>query len=595
MPAPNPSKQSRIIPAFLLGGGSWLVLDYYGYPPQVWFYHPVTGAAAVLFAAAALTASADILKLFARFIGWRAANKPKGLKGTASFIKSLRELRGELCEGWGPFFGAYKGAPIIADFESSALIVGPSGSGKNVCSYQPCAMAMPHVSKAFIDFRSNQTPVLLKPLKARGERIAVFNLGGVNAEHIPGSTLYNPTCVIADDFWRAGGLLDIVEHASGMCLWLYPDPGGEGGKNDNQYFRDGSRTLILVALFLCVLVKGNKATLGDVLALLNDRQRFLKECQWAAGRLSQAGSDEPAEMPIWESPWVGVHDPTDVQCFIDWFRGQASGVADLLESPDDRTYQSFVTGAQQALFVFNDTTHAARIFQNSEFRFGSMKDGKRPTTVFFCIDPNKIVTQSRILGLLTYCMLVELRRHPDKQRPVYIFADEVSNIEWPGLGSLITWARSYSTRFFFYLQNFPAFAAAHSEETLRTLQSECEIQIFLPNQREPDTLAYLEQKLGSASIVVKGNRANTESGPFALDGFDLREEGRALLDKDEIRRLDGKGLLFIRNKKPLLVDLPSIAEISPWRKKMGIDPFFGKKFLKPIRLRIKWRGGFWGR
>lgn len=49
----------------------------------------------------------------------------------------------------------------------------------------------------------------------------------------------------------------------------------------------------------------------------------------------------------------------------------------------------------------------------------------------------------------------------------------------------------------------------------------------------------------------------------------------------------------------MLVDLPSVAEIHPWRKQLAPSPFYGKPYLKRIKLRIKpyprsllsWLGG----
>jgi hypothetical protein len=54
---------------------------------------------------------------------------------------------------------------------------------------------------------------------------------------------------------------------------------------------------------------------------------------------------------------------------------------------------------------------------------------------------------------------------------------------------------------------------------------------------------------------------------------------------DEIRRTD-KAILFIRGNRPVLTDLPPIAAIHPWRKQIGNNPFYGKPFLLPIKLRI---------
>lgn len=298
-----------------------------------------------------------------------------------------------------------------------------------------------------------------------------------------------------------------------------------------------------------------------------------------------------ARMPIQESPWVDRHDAEDVANYTAYFRNIATGVADLLEVSDSRTADSFLTGAQQALARFNITTRAHKTTRRSTFRFAEQKEGKRPTTVFIMLDPNKVNAQAPVLGLIQFCMLHELKRHPNKHRPVYLLADEATNIPWSGLGSLLTWSRAYGLRMIFYFQNFPAFREAHGENTLQTLLSECEIRLFLNGQRNPETLSLVEKMLAEYSLVTQGNRGSQASGPFGLDGYDYREDGRPLLTADEIRRTE-KSILFIRGNRPLLVDTPSIAAIAPWRTQVGISPFYGKRYLRPVELSIKGRDGW---
>ncbi len=298
-----------------------------------------------------------------------------------------------------------------------------------------------------------------------------------------------------------------------------------------------------------------------------------------------------AKMPIHESPWVDNHEPEDVSNYATYFSGVAAGVADLLDASDSRTVDSFLTGAQQAVARFNITTRAHKKTRRSTFRFREMKESKRPTSVIVMLDPNKVNAQAPVLGLMQWCMLHELKRHPNKHRAVYLLADEITNIPWNDLGGLLTWARAYSLRMIFYFQNFPAFREAHGEAALQTLQSECEIRLFLPGQRNPETLTMIEKMLAERSVIVQGNRGSKSSGPLGLDGYDFKEEGRPLLTADEIRRMT-KSILFIRGNKPMLVDNPSIAAIAPWRKQVGISPFFGKRYLLPVQLHIKGRDGF---
>ena len=392
-------------------------------------------------------------------------------------------------------------------------------------------------------------------------------------------------CIIADDFWRSGGLLDVSDDLRSLCLQLYPEPKGGQDKDGNGYFRTGSRDFIAFAILICVLIQGYQATLGDVLQMLQDEHSLRQHALWAWGRLDQ-NDGTTAEMPIHSSPWVNRHDPEDVGNFITYLHGVAASVANLLSREDSRTADSFLTGARQSLSIFNITTRAHKKTQRSTFRFSDLKEGKRPTSVIIMLDPNKVEAQASVLGIIQWGMLHELKRHPNKAHPVYLLADEVTNIPWSGLASLMTWARAYGLRLFFCFQNFSAFRDQHGENTLEILQSEAEIKLFLPGQRNDEVLSYIERLLSDASIVTQSHRGQRGNGFFGLDGYDFREDGRVLMTRDEIRRTD-KSILFLRRNKPILCDSPSIAEIAPWRAQVGVHPFYGKPFLKPVKLHIR--------
>jgi hypothetical protein len=96
--------------------------------------------------------------------------------------------------------------------------------------------------------------------------------------------------------------------------------------------------------------------------------------------------------------------------------------------------------------------------------------------------------------------------------------------------------------------------------------------------------------LGNQSVIVKSHNARREAEGFGINGGSYSEIERPLMTADEIRRSD-KTLTFIRNNKPLKHELPSIAAIAPWRKQIGDNPMYRKRYLLPVVLRIKGRDG----
>ena len=279
--------------------------------------------------------------------------------------------------------------------------------------------------------------------------------------------------------------------------------------------------------------------------------------------------------------------PADLENFTRYYRGLAASVADLLETSESRTADSFITGAQQALGRFNISTRAHRATAKSSFRFASQKDGK-PESVFIIADATRINAQKPVLGLIQWCMFQELKRHKNKHRPVYLIADEATNFKLHDLGSLMTWGRGYGLKIHLILQSLSAFRKIYGRDTLNIALSEAEIVQILPGQREPDTLKLIEDRLGQATRIARGFGLNRARHLFGVDNANLNETGRSLMTADEIRRT-GKSILFIRRNRPLLADLPPVAAIHPFRRMIDINPFHGKPFRLPVKLRLKRR------
>ena len=184
-------------------------------------------------------------------------------------------------------------------------------------------------------------------------------------------------------------------------------------------------------------------------------------------------------------------------------------------------------------------------------------------------------------------MFVELKRHKNHHRPVYLIADEAINFKLHDLGSLLTWGRGYGLRLHLIIQNLPAFRKVYGKDVLSTLLSETEIKQFLPGQRELETLALIEKSmLGEQSLIAEGHSGNKETPNYWISGTDYREEGRVLMTADEIRRTDST-ILILRRNKPMLTQLPPIAAIAPFRDIIDINPFHGKLFLRPVVLTLR--------
>ncbi|MEW8333951.1 MAG: type IV secretory system conjugative DNA transfer family protein, partial [Candidatus Thiodiazotropha sp.] len=301
-------------------------------------------------------------------------------------------------------------------------------------------------------------------------------------------------------------------------------------------------------------VEGYDATFSSVALLIEDRVALEHNLRWVLG-IDLEGKPLPeGPMPIEQAPWAGYHDPQDVAEFAKWFRSRASGLLALMND-SGRTFESFISGAKQALapFAFGRLAPAMR---RSTFSMNELKEGEKPVNLFIVADASRMEVYKPYIGLIQWCAMTAIKRHPNKNRPVYFIMHLI-------------------------FQDLSAFERVYGKTALETLLSETEIKQFLPGQRSPKTLEMISKMLGDQSVMA-ASLSQREDGVHEQ----MSETARPLMTPDEIRR-SPYGLLMVRRAPPALIEPVSYAEIHPWRKQAGINPFHGKPFLRKVRLKLR--------
>jgi type IV secretion system protein VirD4 len=578
---------SRQSPATLLAlaaiaaGLTWW--SYHLNPPMMggridWFsalIHLLAG----LFCLQALIRS---LENAAHFIDFFASRRPTGKHGTAAWA-TFKEIKSGLTrDKRGPFWGRYVGGSrpaLFFEYASNAMTVAPAGSGKGIYTVVPSIMSIRH-SKVVADFKGELVCMCKAALEKRGEKVRVLNPGNLWSDIIGQSDSFSPLDIIADNLSRSGGLRDVMDDLREMGGQVLPEPGDK--ETDDSYFREGSRRLIADAIVFEVMVDLHDATLSSVALLIENRIRLGDMARWVVGVDIEDKPHPDGPFPIEQTEWAKVHDSKDVAEFAALVRARARNLITLMAGGDSRTFDSFITGAQQALapFAFG---RLAPAMGRSTFNMNDLKEGRKPTTLFIVADASRMEAFKSFIGLMQFCCTTAVKRHSNKERPVYFILDEATNYKVNGLENLLTWGRSYGLRLHLIFQDFAAFERAYGKTALDTLLSETEIKQFLPGQRSPKTLELIsKQMLGDQTVMATGTSRTIDQ--FGLNE-NLSEAARPLATPDEIRRMQ-QGILFVRQHRPILFEPVSYAEIEPWRSQVGINPFHGKPFRKKIKLRL---------
>ena len=543
---------------------------------------PLPAALAGLAALGLLRIVIESLTLLARLVDWLGAQTATGKSGTAHWARG-KDLKDELSRKktgpfWGVMFGkrGHGGKPLFIDYVSNAMTVAPAGSGKGVCTVVPAGLAI-RFAKVFSDFKGELVCILKAALERCGEKVRVLNPGGLWLELVGEGDSYNPQDIIVENLHHPGGLRDIPDVLREYSAQIQPEPRDSDG--ENIYWREGGRRIIADVSLIDAMVDEFDSTLPSVALIIEDRIALEHHCRWVVGVDLENKPLPEGPMPIESSPWAKHHDPDDVKAFARWVRSRASSQLQLMSNVDSKTFDSFLSGAQQALAPFA-YSRLALAMRRSTFSMNELKEGNQPTNLFIVADASRMEAYKAYIGLIQWCAMTAVKRHPNKARPVYFIMDELTNYKIHDLENLLTWGRSYGLRLHLIFQDLSAFERTYGKTALETLLSETEIKQFLPGQRSPRTLEMIQKMLGEQSVM------SASLSPQARGLHEqMSENPRPLMTADEIRRTSA-GLLLVRRAPPVLFEPISYAEIHPWRKLAGINPFHGKPYLKKVRLTL---------
>ncbi|PHR92419.1 MAG: hypothetical protein COA69_08580 [Robiginitomaculum sp.] len=514
-----------------------------------------------------------------------------GLKGTGGFVKSIHELHGLLKPtlfdpAHGSYWGMLCGKAIFTELPAVSLIVGTTGSGKD-STHQDINLFSVTGNKVVWDFKGDTACKFAVAFRRMKKIVNVLNADDEHEGILGESATYNHNDIINDNFTRDGGILDVHADLTEQAFTIYPEP-DSNGEGDGNFFRLWSRALILFSNVTGILITGKNATLADALAMLQDRESLLHHAKYACGRLEQEDGST-AQLPIHESPWVEHQSDEDVANFAKYYAMLGTSIADKMKQDDQRQFDSFLSGAVGEMSDLNVATRAHKKSKVSSFRFFELKDerqdGRDVIDIITGSETRKYALK-KFYELTNSAMLKELIRHPNKHKKVTFYLNEITNFKFKELVSLMTWCRAYNVNLIIYIQSLDAFEKAYGKHGLKVLMSEAEIKLFLPKQREPETLKYLKNTLGDTSYMNLSHSGKRQINT-KMESFRYSEESWPVMTEDEIRRTEF-GILLLGNNRPALVELPSIAEVMPFRNWQGVSPFYGKKYLKRVKYRI-WR------
>lgn len=402
------------------------------------------------------------------------------------------------------------------------LALAPTRSGKGVGLVIPTLLSWPHSAFVF---------------DIKGENYALT--AGWRKKHANNNILrFDPTDTTGTGA-RFNPLTEIrlstkYEYADidNLCLIL-ADPQGTGGSGQDKYWIETSHSLLtgcVTHLLYQCKNEGIEPTLGDLYRLLtNPNQSFGETLQ---------------DMLNYD------HDPRHVQQFRD-SDGEITATHPTVASKArehlnraDKEASSVLSSATNAIKMFSDPVLNDNV-SRSTFCLKDLMRAKKPTSLYVCITPANLARFSSLLRILvtqiTTMLADELKFVNGRAEGIYEHRLLLMLDEFPALGAMpvfekaLAFIAGYGLKAYLITQDIAQLQRVYTRD--ESIISNTHLQIaYAPNKIE--TAEYLSKMLGQTTVIKKSMSKSVNKG-IATYSQSIQEQGRSLLNPDEVMRMRG--------------------------------------------------------
>lgn len=492
-----------------------------------------------------------------QYILQQLAETPSDKFGKAGFAtESEIKAAGLFDPNSGVPIGSFKGRPMFYPF-THALCIAPAGSGKSISIALPAKVHGYRLGD--VSNKSEATSVVVTDIK--GEIAAmttrtsqeqhghkVFYLNPDELFDYPNSC-FNPLQMVIDDMANPAMNRYALADAQELVHQLLPEP-AEGDKN--QFFRNGSRNMILAVMLFFAAEYPNCCTLPELFRVVSSAARLKEVLQEAANSTALSG---------------------DIALL-------ATGILDA----EDEYFADFLTGALQVLMPFSPSTPLAQSVSKSEFRFESLKEEK--TSVYIMSRYDRRAAYAPWIGLVTKAAIKALIRS-DGNVPVHFLLDEATNITLPGLANDLTALRGYGLRCQFICQAKSEISRIYGKDATQTFYSQTDLKQFfgVSSLEEAKEIADM---LGNHTVKTF-SLGTSATAPDADLKNSIGEATSMLMRPEEVLRMPKTDqIILINNIAPIYAERLPYNKVKSWHAALDDNPLESGKLPAKATINISY-------
>lgn len=473
-----------------------------------------------------------------------------GTQGTARFATTEEMATAGMHVPAGLFFGTAGSKPIFYDGAIHTITYGEPGSGKGTCAVVPNLMHWTG-SVVVTDPKGELAAMTSEYRRAvLGHRIVYLNPWGLHG--LP-NTSYNPMDLLLTDVANTASSAAPhhlrereIDDARALALLILPEPGGTGGGNDpNKWIRENARRLLKTVMLYLATQEPRRCNLVELRKVLQSDDATYMSYVGDMMTSTALGGELAAEGRFIDNLFTNTREQHEY-------------------ARDD---------AQRAVEAYDSFGKLGRSVTSSTFSMQDLLSSK--TTVYVMIPKDMTASNASWLGLITMNAIEVVGRNGTKSNPTLLILDEFANLGKLGnVTKSLAEYRGNGLRAWIIVQSRRQLQHVYGDHEARALEDLCNVHQILgvPHEHAVE----LERRIGDKAVKVA---SQTTRGTFDQTYRDATtnyaEQLVPLMPAHDIVSMSGQQLLFIKGKRPMLIDKTPYWYLDPWHRHVGPNPIEG--------------------
>lgn len=402
----------------------------------------------------------------------------------------------------------------------NGLIYGGAGSGKTFRIFVPNILNG-YGCYIVIDPKLEILNTCGPLLKKKGYTIKLYNIDDL--EH---SNCYNAFAYLEKED-------DIIFLVKSLLANTKSDKDSHG---NDPFWEDASELLLCCLIsYVRYVLPEEEHSIPTVLSLLHEANDYEKSV-----RKVEEDEEEDIEISLLEKKMNELHDRLEKEdperknpAWIAW-----GFYSDFKLAPNKTSLSVLISVASRLKFYKMKSINDNSLYD--EMELNSL--GKKKMAIFIAIPPTD--TSKQFLSAMMFTQMFKvIERNAKKEAnnklkiPVRIMIDEAKNVGYiPNLPEVIAYVRGFNAGVWLVYQSKSQIEAQYKDDW-KSICDNCDCTLFLSGN-EPETLKYISEKLGNATIYTKNY--SRSYGSHGSSSYNEQSLQRALLTPEEVGMIGTK-------------------------------------------------------